>query len=90
MRMSEVKEGLILEVFVKPSSKEFRLVVDEDEIVVYCKEDPVGGKVNRELTKEFRRLFRREVQLVSGFASRRKKLLLRGAKKNELERLMLK
>ena len=56
MKINQTKEGLVLEVFVKPKSKEFRITVEGDEIVVYCTEEPVRGKVNKELTKEFSRL----------------------------------
>ena len=89
MRINEVKDGVILDVNVKPNSKEFKIVVEEDEIVVFCVEEPVKGKVNKELVKEFSRLFHSKVELVSGFTSRQKKLLIRGFGKSEAERILL-
>jgi hypothetical protein len=89
MRISEVKDGVILEVNVKPHAREFKIVVEGDEIVVFCVEAPVKGKVNKELLKEFSRLFHAKVELVSGFASRQKKLLIRGFGKSEVERVLL-
>ena len=89
MRINEVKDGVILEVNVKPNSKEFKIVVEGDEIVVSCVEKPVKGKVNKELVKEFSRLFHTKVELVSGFASRQKKLLIKGFGKSEVERILL-
>ena len=89
MKINEVKDGVILEVNVKPNSKEFKIVVEGDEIVVSCVEKPVKGKVNKELVKEFSRLFHSKVELVSGFASRQKKLLIRGFGKSEVERILL-
>jgi len=89
MRINEVKDGVILEVNVKPNSKEFKIVVEGDEIVVFCVEAPVKGKVNKELIKEFSRLFHNKVELVSGFTSRQKKLLIRGFGKSEAERILL-
>ena len=89
MKINEVKDGVILEVNVKPNSKEFKIVVEGDEIVVSCVEKPVKGKVNKELVKEFSRLFHNKVELVSGFASRQKKLLIRGFGKTEVERILL-
>jgi hypothetical protein len=89
MKINEVKDGVILEVNVKPNSKEFKIVVEGDEIVVFCVEKPVKGKVNKELVKEFSRLFHTKVELVSGFASRQKKLLIRGFGKTEVERILL-
>jgi uncharacterized protein (TIGR00251 family) len=89
MRINEVKDGVILEVNVKPNSKEFKIVVEGDEIVVFCVEAPVKGKVNKELVKEFSRLFHSKVELVSGFTSKQKKLLIRGFRKSEAERILL-
>ena len=89
MGISEVKEGVILDVNVKPNSREFKIVVEGDEIVVFCKEKPVKGKVNNELLKEFSRLFHNKVELVSGFASRDKRLLIRGFRKSDVERVLL-
>jgi hypothetical protein len=89
MRINEVKDGVILEVNVKPNSREFKIVVEGDEIVVSCVEKPVKGKVNKELVKEFSRLFHTKVELVSGFTSKQKKLLIRGFGKSEVERILL-
>jgi len=57
--------------------------------VVFCVEAPVKGKVNKELLKEFSRLFHNKVELVSGFTSRQKKLLIRSFGKTEAERILL-
>jgi uncharacterized protein (TIGR00251 family) len=89
MKIRETGEGLILDVYVKPRSKEFKIVVEGDEIVVYCSEEPVGGRVNRELVKKLSRFFVKRVELVSGFSSRQKRLLLRDAVKSEVERALL-
>ena len=89
MRINEVEDGVILDVNVKPNSKEFKIVVEGDEIVVFCVEAPVKGKVNKELVKEFSRLFHSKVELVSGFTSKQKKLLIRGFRKSEVERILL-
>jgi len=89
MKIVETKEGSILEVFVKPSSKAFRIASEGDEIVVYCREEPVKGKVNRELVKELSRLFHKKVELVSGFSSRQKRLLVSSVGKSEMERILL-
>jgi uncharacterized protein (TIGR00251 family) len=89
MRINEVKDGVILEVNVKPNSKEFKIAVEGEEIVVFCVERPVKGKVNRELLKEFSRLFHNKVELVSGCTSKQKKLLIRGFVKSEVERILL-
>lgn len=78
MKVFETKDGCILEVSVKPRSKEFKVVVEENAIVVFCIEDPVKGRVNKELVKELSRVFHRPVELVSGFSSRDKRVLIKG------------
>jgi hypothetical protein len=89
MKIDEVKDGVILEVKAKPNSKESKIVVEEEEIVVFCVEKPVKGKVNKEIIKQFSKLFHNRVELVSGFTSRQKRLLIRGFRKNEAERILL-
>jgi len=54
-----------------------------DEVVVLCRESPVKGRVNRELVKELSRVFKRRVEVVAGFASRQKKVLVRGISVDE-------
>jgi uncharacterized protein (TIGR00251 family) len=85
MKICETKEGLILEVFVKPKSKEFKIVVEREDIVVYCRAEPVRGKVNKEIVNELSRRFHKRVEIISGFTSRQKKLLIEDAMKNEVE-----
>jgi uncharacterized protein (TIGR00251 family) len=88
MKVHETRNGLILEISVKPNSQEFRITVEGDDIVVYCTEEPARGKVNRELIKQLSRVFHWKVELVSGFTSKQKRLLLRGARKSEIEKLL--
>ena len=76
MKLQETEQGIVIEILVKPKSKQFHVKLEDDELVVFCREAPVKGKVNRELTKELSRLFKRRVQIISGFASRQKKLLI--------------
>ena len=84
MRITETKEGCILEVSVKPRSRQFEILLEADEIVIRCREEPVEGKVNKELIKELSRLFHRQVELVFGFTSKNKKFLVKGANKNDI------
>jgi len=89
MKLQKTKQGVILEIHVKPRSKEFKIVVEGDEIMVFCKEEPVKGKVNKELIKQFSRLFHKNVKLVSGFTSKQKKVLIKDAEKSEVEHALL-
>lgn len=88
MRLQETAQGVVLDVHVKPNSKEFRVELDGDELVVSCREAPVKGKVNKELLKKFSRLFARKVELVSGFTSRQKKFLISDIEVDEINRIL--
>jgi uncharacterized protein (TIGR00251 family) len=89
MKTTQTEEGVIVEVFVRPKARSFRIVVEGDEVVVFCEEEPVKGRVNREIVKEFSKLLRRKVELLSGFTSKQKRLLIRDAEKSEVERVLL-
>jgi hypothetical protein len=63
-------------------------LVEGDDIVVHCVEEPVEGRVNKELVKKLSRLFGGRVEVVSGFSSKQKRLLVRDADKSEVERAL--
>jgi uncharacterized protein (TIGR00251 family) len=50
----------------------------------------VKGKVNKELVKELSRLFKRRVEIVSGFTSRQKKILIRDIGLDEVDNVISK
>jgi len=83
MKLQETAQGVVMDVHVKPNSKQFRIELDGDEILVLCREAPVKGKVNKELLNQFSRLFGRRAELVSGFTSRQKRLLISDIKVEE-------
>jgi uncharacterized protein (TIGR00251 family) len=88
MKLQETSQGIILDVHIKPNSKEFRLELSEDMLVVACREAPVKGKVNKELLKQLSRLFGRKVEFVSGFTSRQKKLLINDITEEEVNKIL--
>jgi uncharacterized protein (TIGR00251 family) len=88
MKITETKDGAIIEVFVKPNSQKFEVTVEDNEIIVRCTEEPLKGKVNKELLKSLSKLFHTNVELVSGVTSRQKKLLIKEKTKNEVENVL--
>lgn len=86
MKLRKTAQGIVLDIYVKPNSKEFKIKTEEDELVVFCRETPVKGRVNRELIRELSRLFKRRVEIVSGFTSRQKKILIREIEAEEVAR----
>jgi uncharacterized protein (TIGR00251 family) len=88
MKLTEIKNGTIIEVFVKPNQPKFNVKLDGDEIIVFCTEEPVKGKVNKELIKELSKLFCVEVEMVSGFTSKQKRLLIKNMRRSEVETVL--
>jgi uncharacterized protein len=82
LSIKETKEGVILTVYVKPNSPKFQIALDGNEIVVHATEEPEKGKVNREIIKEFTKIFHATVELASGAASRQKQFLVQGVSKD--------
>jgi hypothetical protein len=88
MSITETKDGVIITVFVKPNAPKFKIELDGDEIVVYSTEEPVKGKVNKEIVKEFSKLLHAKVELASGFTSKQKQLFVKGMDKSQAEKLL--
>jgi uncharacterized protein (TIGR00251 family) len=88
MSITETKDGVTLKVFVKPNSPKFKIEFDGTEIVVYSTEEPVKGKVNKEIIKEFTKLLHSKVELASGFNSKEKQLVVKGIEKQQVEQLL--
>ncbi len=88
MRPQEAVQGIVMEVYIKPRSKQFQLAVENDEVTVYCREVPVKGRVNRELIRGLSRLFERRVEIVSGFSSRQKKVLIEDISLKEVNKIL--
>jgi len=78
LKLLETKQGVIIDVYVKPHSREFRLAIEEDGLVVSSREPPVKGRVNKELVKELSKLFQANVQIISGQTSKQKRILISG------------
>ena len=88
MSITETKDGVIITIFVKPNSPKFSVELDGGEIVVHCTEEPVKGKVNKEILREFSKLLHAKAELAGGATSRQKQLFMKGMEKNQVEQLL--
>ena len=88
LKNSESKDGLIVDVFVKPNCGQFSLKIEGDELIVCSTEEPLKGKVNKEIVKELTRFFGHRVQIVSGLTSRQKRVLIENYTKEDFSALM--
>jgi len=89
MNVKETEDGAVIEVFARPNSQKFKIDIDDDEIVVFCTEQPVKGKVNKELVKAFSKLFHTKVEIVSGLTSKQKRLLIIDVGQKEVKQFLL-
>jgi uncharacterized protein len=88
MSIKETKDGTIIAIFVKPNAPKFKIESNDGEIRVNATQEPVRGKVNKEILKEFSKLLRVKVELSSGATSRQKTLFAKGITKNQAEQLL--
>ncbi|MBT8171577.1 DUF167 domain-containing protein [Candidatus Bathyarchaeota archaeon] len=88
MKLLETSRGVIFDVFVKPCANVFQIKIDDNKLVVWCHEAPRKGKVNKELLKKFSQIFGRKVELISGFTSTQKKLLVNDINSKEVNRIL--
>jgi len=88
MNVTQTKDGTIIIIFVKPNSPKFAIELDGDEIIVHCTEEPVKGRVNKEIIKEFTQLLHAKAELVSGVTSRQKQLFVKGMGKGQVEEFL--
>lgn len=88
MSVIETKDGVILKIFVKPNSPKFKVDYDSEEIVVYSTEEPVKGKVNKEIVKELSKLLHAKVEFAAGLTSKQKQLIVKGMDKQQAEQLL--
>ena len=88
MKLRETARGTLIEIYVKPRSEQFKIEVEEDILLVFCRESPVKGRVNRELIKALSRLFKRRVRILSVFRSRQKRLLIENARPQEVSEIL--
>jgi uncharacterized protein (TIGR00251 family) len=88
MKLTETKDGTVIEVFVKPNQPKFKIATDGDEIIVFSTQEPVKGRVNKEIVKQLSKLFHTRVEIISGFNSRQKLLSVKGVTTREVEDLL--
>ena len=88
MSIKETKDGVIITIFVKPNSSKFKIELDGDEIVVHSTEEPVKGKVNKEIINEFSKLLHAKVELATGATSRQKQLFVKSMGKSQVKQYL--
>jgi uncharacterized protein len=88
MSITETKDGVVITIFVKPNSPKFKVEFDGTEIVLHCTEEPVKGKVNKEIIKQLTKLLDAKVEFASGLTSKQKQLFVKDVSKSQIEQLL--
>ncbi len=88
MSVVETKDGVVFTIFVKPNSPKFKIELDGSEIIVFSTEEPVKGKVNKEIMKELTKLFHTKVEIASGATSKQKQIFVKDMTKSQAEQLL--
>jgi uncharacterized protein (TIGR00251 family) len=76
MEILETVDGVVLNIYIKPGSTHFKIKIDDGKLFFWCHEHPLKGKVNKELLNKFSRIFGQRVELISGYTSKHKKILI--------------
>jgi uncharacterized protein len=82
MSIKETKDGVLLTLYVKPNSPRFQISLEAGEIVVHSTQEPIKGKVNKEIIKELTKLLHAKVELASGATCRQKQFLVLNVEKD--------
>ena len=86
MDIREVETGVYFGIRVKPSSPAFRIAIDSEGVIMEIRSPPEDNRANKEIIQRLRRIFRRDVSIVSGLKSREKVIFVRGIKRDVVER----
>lgn len=63
MKMTSTNNGILFEIFVKPMSKNCRILITNDEVILFRKKLAHKGKANKDLTKVLSHLFEIKLKL---------------------------
>lgn len=81
-----IKETII-QIKVKPNAPKF-LVEINDQIIIHCKSPPKQNKANLEIIKELKRFLKKDVEIISGFTAKKKRILVHNISGEEVKRLL--
>ena len=85
MDMDNHPDGVLVKVKVKPHSNHFRIKRERKGLVLEVKSPPIKGKANREIKEEFQKNWGKEVEILKGFRSKNKIILIKKARIEEIE-----
>ena len=84
----ETSEGVLLSVYVKPGSEQFKLIKSDEKIILYAENRPIKNKVNKEILNGLKKLVGKDIEIVKGLKDKKKLILIKGAKLEDIEKLV--
>ena len=79
-KIIETEEGILIQFYIKPNSKEDRIIIEEEALLLHIKATPVKGKANKAIIQFLAMHFdipKSMVSIVSGMKSKTKTVLFR-------------
>lgn len=86
MGIERHKDGVLLSVRVKPSSRRFGFSEKDGTLILEVTSPPVEGKANTEIVKTLKKLLGHDVEIASGLKGKDKRILIRGATPDEVKK----
>ena len=83
--IKQTENGVLIEVRIKPNSKRFALSKKGGQLILEVTSPPREGKANLEIVKGLKRLLRRDVEMVRGFKTRDKVILIKNFRKEDFK-----
>ena len=74
--LNNLKEGDILELKVKANSSKSEIIFENNVVNVFLKSIPEDNKANDELIKLFKKQLKLKVEIICGFKSKNKKIII--------------
>ncbi|MHA1940876.1 MAG: DUF167 domain-containing protein [Candidatus Hodarchaeales archaeon] len=86
----QIQDDLQVSVNVKTGQPNNQIYLEGEKIIIRIKSPPVKGKANKSIVKMAKKIFKRDVIIISGFKSTKKTLLLKNIDINEALELLRK
>lgn len=85
----QTEKGVIIKVRVKPNAKSFGFAIKDGHLIIEVASHPRRGRANLEVVKGLKKVFGKDAEIVKGFKSREKVILVKGMNTDEINRFLL-
>jgi len=88
MCFKKIDSDVLFRVKAKPNSPQFSIKFN-DQLIIHCKSRPEKNRANLEIIKELKKIFDKDVKIISGFKSKNKKILIHNITEEEIKEKMM-